>query len=247
MNAPDPAAATTPLPPHRGARRRLRDLDGPRPWPLVGNTLQVRRERVHQDIEAWAKRYGPYFVMRFGRREILVVCDHETTTRLLRERPDHFGRTQRLADVAQELRLKLGLFAAEGDAWREQRRMVMASFSPTHIRAYFPSMLNVTQRLERRWRQAGQADAWVDVPADLMRYTVDTITGLALGHDVNTLEATGDVIQRHLDEVGKNGLLDPASITRIQNAEGQAIEDFAKAPPAKAAKAARKAAYDLAQ
>ena len=55
------------------------------------------------------------------------------------------------------------------------------------------------------------------------------------------------VIQRHLDEVGKNGLLDPASITRIQNAEGQAIEDFAKAPPAKAAKAARKAAYDLAQ
>jgi Ca-activated chloride channel family protein len=55
------------------------------------------------------------------------------------------------------------------------------------------------------------------------------------------------VIQRHMDAVGKNGMLDPASITRIQNAEGQAMQDFAKEPPAKAAKAARKAAYDLAQ
>jgi hypothetical protein len=55
------------------------------------------------------------------------------------------------------------------------------------------------------------------------------------------------VIQRHMDEVGKNGMLDRTSINRIQSAEGQAMEDFAKAPPAKATKAARKAAYDLAQ
>jgi hypothetical protein len=55
------------------------------------------------------------------------------------------------------------------------------------------------------------------------------------------------VIQRHMTEVQNNKLLDPSSITRISGAEGQAMEDFAKAPPAKAAKAARKAAYELAQ
>lgn len=55
------------------------------------------------------------------------------------------------------------------------------------------------------------------------------------------------VIERHLAEVTNNTLLEPSSIDRIERAEGEAMRNFAKAPPAKAAKAARKAAYDLAQ
>jgi cytochrome P450 len=34
-----------------------------------------------------------------------------------------------------------------------------------------------------------------------MRYTVDTIAGLAFGSEVNTLETDGDVIQQHLDKI----------------------------------------------
>ena len=34
-----------------------------------------------------------------------------------------------------------------------------------------------------------------------MRYTVDTIAGLAFGAEVNTLETEGDVIQQHLDKI----------------------------------------------
>ena len=34
-----------------------------------------------------------------------------------------------------------------------------------------------------------------------MRYTVDTIAGLAFGAAVNTLESDGDVIQQHLDQI----------------------------------------------
>jgi cytochrome P450 len=37
--------------------------------------------------------------------------------------------------------------------------------------------------------------------ADLMRFTVDAIAGLAFGKDINTLESGEDVIQRHLDKV----------------------------------------------
>ena len=42
-----------------------------------------------------------------------------------------------------------------------------------------------------------------DIPlqADLMRFTVDAIAGLAFGKDINTLESGEDVIQRHLDKV----------------------------------------------
>jgi Ca-activated chloride channel family protein len=54
------------------------------------------------------------------------------------------------------------------------------------------------------------------------------------------------VVQRHLDDVARNGMLDAKSTARIQAAESQAIDDFKKAVPA-ASKAARQAAFELAQ
>jgi cytochrome P450 len=94
-----------------------------------------------------------------------------------------------------------GLFSANGDAWRRQRPMVMASFDPGHIKRYFPMIVNVTQRFARRWQRAAVAGQSIDLQADLMRYTVDVTAGLAFGADVNTLESGEEVIQQHLDKV----------------------------------------------
>ena len=47
--------------------RRLKDLPGPRGWPLLGNTLQVKPARIHLDVEQWAAQFGPLFRMRLGR------------------------------------------------------------------------------------------------------------------------------------------------------------------------------------
>jgi cytochrome P450 len=94
-----------------------------------------------------------------------------------------------------------GLFGANGDTWRRQRRMVMAAFDPGHVRRYFPSLQQVAQRLAARWQLAAQSDRAIDLQADLMRYTVDTIAGLAFGAEVNTLQSDEDVIQKHLNQI----------------------------------------------
>lgn len=193
---PEPAGLTAPA-----RMRQLADLGGPRGWPIVGNALQIQRERVHQDMEGWCREHGPYFVVRFGRRKVLVVADHEASNLVLKARPHDFRRSTRLSEAAASLGMALGLFMAEGERWHHQRRMVMASFAPQRIRSYFPSMLNVAQRLHDRWLQAAHQQQTIDLQADLMRYTVDAITGLAFGHDVNSLQAEGDVIQRHLDAI----------------------------------------------
>jgi putative nucleotidyltransferase with HDIG domain len=44
-------------------------------------------------------------------------------------------------EIGAEMGLPQGLFGAEGEDWRKQRRMVMASFAPGHVRAYFPSLV----------------------------------------------------------------------------------------------------------
>ena len=184
------------------ALREIDDLPGPRGLPLLGNLLQMDRQRVHQTVERWAREYGPYFRFALPGRRFLAVADHEAIAALLRDRPEGFRRSVRLAEVWSELGLPDGVFGAhDGDAWRRQRRMVMAGFDPTHVRAYFPALVKVTQRLHGRWQKAARNHTPIDLQADLMRYTVDAITGLAFGADINTLESDADVIQRHLDKL----------------------------------------------
>ena len=182
----------------------LRDIDelpGPRGMPVVGNLLQIELGRIHQILEKWAHEFGRYFRFELGGHHFLVVADHEVIGAVLRDRPDGFRRTVRLQNVAQEMGLGPGLFGAEGEAWRHQRRMVMAGFDPAHIRDYFPALMKVTHRLHGRWQKAARAGVAIGLQPDLMRFTVDAIAGLAFGADVNTLESDEDVIQRHLDKI----------------------------------------------
>lgn len=195
----DTTGAAPPAAPTRV--RRIEELPGPRGLPVLGNLLQVRRERLHRDVEAWVRRYGPVFRFRLGRRRLVVVADPDAVSTVLRDRPDGFRRTSRFERITREMGLRIGVFGAEGEAWRRHRRMVMASFDPGHVRAYFPSLLRVAQRLDTRWRRNARSGVGIDLQADLMRYTVDAIAGLAFGADVNTLESDDDVIQRHLDKI----------------------------------------------
>ncbi|MFN0182474.1 MAG: cytochrome P450 [Aquabacterium sp.] len=185
------------------AAKALRDYDslpGPRPWPVLGNLPQIRIDRIHQHFEAWSREYGPYYRLTMG-GPLLVVSDHAVVQQVLRDRPDGFRRTKRLEAIGREMGLKPGLFGSEGEMWKRQRRMVMSAFDPGHVKSYFPSLVRCTERLHGRWGQAAQAGRTIDLQADLMRFTVDAISGLAFGTDVNTLESDDDVIQRHLDHI----------------------------------------------
>ena len=196
MTSPSETAAAAPT-----RLREIGELPGPPGLPFVGNLFQVDRARIHQQIERWARQYGPSFRFQFGNRRIVAIADHQAVGALLRDRPDGFRRTKKLAEISAEIGSAVGVFGAEGEAWKRQRRMVMAGFDPRHLRAYFPSLVAVSERLAARWGRAADADAPIDLQADLMRYTVDTVAGLAFGAAVNTLESEHDVIQQHLDKI----------------------------------------------
>ena len=179
---------------------RISELPGPKGLPILGNLLEAETSRLHLVAEEWSRKYGDYFRFRMGQREIVALANPEIIAGVLRERPDGFRRTERLSAIAEDMGFN-GLFAANGDTWRRQRPMVMASFDPNHIKTYFPALVKVTRRFESRWRRAAAAGETVDLQADLMRYTVDVTSGLAFGADINTLESKDEVIQTHLDKV----------------------------------------------
>ena len=177
------------------------DLPGPRGLPLFGNALQLDRPRIHQQFEQWSHEFGPLFKLKLPGRRMLVASNHEMVATVLRDRPDGFSRPRKLEQIWIELGLPVGLFIANGDVWKRQRRMVMAGFDPTHVKHYYPAMVGVAQRLTARWHRAVAAEQAIDLQPDLMRYTVDAIAGLAFGAGVDTLSSDGDVIQQHLDQI----------------------------------------------
>lgn len=177
---------------------RIADLPGPPGLPLVGNAHQIERVRFHQCLEQWRDDYGDLYRMRIWTRRFVVVGDPQLAAEALRARPGTFGRTARTATAASEMGFG-GLFASNGEQWRKQRTMVMSAFDPGHVRRYFPALVQVAARLAARWERAGGQP--VPLQADLMRYTVDVIAGLAFGTDINTLEGDDDVIQRHMDHI----------------------------------------------
>jgi cytochrome P450 len=183
------------------AARRWQDLPGPRGVPVFGNLLQLQSSRLHLQLEQWCRDYGPAFRLRIGPRRVLVIGDHTQIAAALRDRPDGFRRTERLEQVSREMGLQGGVFISNGSAWKQQRRMVMAGFDPAHVKRYHPALQRVAQRLAGRWAKAASAGSTIDLQADLMRFTVDAIAGLAFGAEVNTLESDGDVIQQHLNRV----------------------------------------------
>ncbi|OYZ03285.1 MAG: hypothetical protein B7Y42_01135 [Polaromonas sp. 28-63-22] len=181
--------------------RRFDDLPGPRGVPFLGNALQLDAPRLHQQLEQWRLEFGPLYKLQIGQRRLLAVADHQLIAAILRDRPAGFKRTSRLEEIWLEMKLPLGVFGANGEVWQRQRRMVMAGFDPAHVKSYFPALQAVAGRLVGRWDRAALAGQDIDLQADLMRYTVDTIAGLAFGAEVNTLGSGGHVIQQHLDKI----------------------------------------------
>src|ERR1700688_3824938 len=104
--------------------RRVADLPGPRAWPIVGNMLQLRTGALHASLEDWALRYGPLYRMQFGPYAAVGISEPGLIEQVLRQRPDAVSRSPRVSRLILEMGFN-GLFTAEGETWRRQRRSVM--------------------------------------------------------------------------------------------------------------------------
>jgi cytochrome P450 len=178
--------------------RRIRDLPGPPRLPLVGNALDLKTGASHVALEAWAREYGPMFRFRIGRHEILGLSEPTLINEILRHRPRECSRNPRLAQLMDELGSR-GVFTAEGESWRRQRRLVMRALRPEAVKHFFPVIRTVTERLERQWRAAAAAGRAVDVVRDLKRYSIDVTTWLAMGIDVDTLNHPDNPLQEDVE------------------------------------------------
>jgi cytochrome P450/nitrite reductase/ring-hydroxylating ferredoxin subunit len=181
-------------------KRSLDELPGPKPRPLFGNAHQIDLSKAHLVFEGWAKQYGPTCRFWRGRTPIVVTSDARMINEILRARPETFRRSARTDATLSEVGVK-GVFNAEGAAWRSQRNLAVAALAQRNLKQLYPHIETVAHRLKRRWDQAAATGEALDVVDEMKRFTVDVTMLVAFGHDANTVEASNDVIQRHLEVI----------------------------------------------
>jgi cytochrome P450 len=180
------------------APRAWHDLPGPRPLPWIGNLHQVDKSAFHRSLEQGAADWGPLYRFHFGRTKALVISDAALMLPLLRDRPEPLRRSSRLSRLLDGANGAGGVFTAEGDAWRAQRKLVTRALTPEVIRKFHPTLHLLVQRLATRWRALAVAGSPIDIARDLKALTLDVTVALSMGEDINTLEHDDNPLQRDI-------------------------------------------------
>ncbi|MDY7225203.1 cytochrome P450 [Hyalangium rubrum] len=180
--------------------RGMDSLPGPRPLPLLGNTLEMKPTSFHLVLEDWARRYGEIYRCHMGPRPVVVLSNPEVIRKVLIDRPATFRRLRNLEKVMEDMNL-LGVFPAEGETWRRQRKLLNPGFQATHLETFYPSLSTITQRLRGVMELAAKEAHTVDVLPLIMRYTVDVTCIVSFGLDLNTVEKGSDTLQLQLEQI----------------------------------------------
>ncbi|MFH8989666.1 cytochrome P450 [Streptomyces sp. NPDC017940] len=160
----------------------------PRRVPLIGDVLGANVRTPVQDSMAIGRRLGPVFRRKAFGKEIVFVWGARLAAELADEArfAKHVGLgVANLRPVAGD-----GLFTAYNHEpnWQLAHDILAPGFSREAMAGYHPLMLDVAGQLTARWDAAAAAGRAVDVPGDMTKLTLETISRTGFGHDFGSFE-----------------------------------------------------------
>jgi len=170
VTAPIAASASAPLAP------------GPRGWPIVGNLPGMVRDRLGF-VSGLQREYGEIFRVRVGGRELNLLSNPEFIKHVLVDNAANYVK----GDIFKKLEpfLGKGLFTAEGDLWRRQRRLMQPHFHKESVAALVGLMVETIAASIERWRPRARSGEAFDFAPEMMRLTLDVVTRALFGADVD--------------------------------------------------------------
>ena len=118
---------------------------------------------------------------------------------ILQKRPETFRRTAKLEEMTTEVGI-YGVFSSEGETWKRQRKLTAPAFTPTQVRSHYESIAIICNRLRNKWhkkiesKKTPQKGIKIDILAELMSFTLDIISVIAFGYDLNSIEKDSEIV-----------------------------------------------------
>lgn len=180
---------------------------GPKPLPYVGNVLEFRRDQLGY-LEWLQRTYGDMATVHLGTTPIVMLFRPEHVRYVLTENPRNF--TSREVAFGLINLVGDGLLTIDGEAHREQRRLVQSAFHKKRVEGYADVMVQYTQEMLKGW-YAGQR---LDMAREMQELTL-RIVGMCLFH-VDIADQVNEFGQAFTDMIGNPiGLLEGFLNVRI--------------------------------
>jgi cytochrome P450 len=80
-----------------------------------------------------------------------------------------------------------GVFSSHGETWTKDRRMFAPPLNRKNVNDYIPFVRTTTQRLIEKWSTAIPSTPTIVINHDLLAYTMDNISLVAFGQDMDCL------------------------------------------------------------
>src|SRR2546430_12454735 len=121
---------------------------GPKGLPIIGNTLQFRRDPLHF-VREMQQIYGQMATIHFGKLPVVMFFRPEHVRYFLVEKPRNFVKPG-----LGNLRFLLGdgLLTTDGDFHRQQRRLVQPAFHKHRVESYADTMVQLTEEMIAQWQ-----------------------------------------------------------------------------------------------
>jgi cytochrome P450 len=127
---------------------------GPKGLPIVGNTLQFRRDPL-QFVREMQQTYGRMATVHFGKLPVVLFFRPEHVRYFLVEKPRNFVKPG-----LGNLRFLLGdgLLTTDGDSHRQQRRLVQPAFHKHRVESYADTMVQLTEEMIAQWQPGSEVN-----------------------------------------------------------------------------------------
>src|ERR1700712_5974516 len=186
---------------------RLRPA-APVPHNRILNRIQVVREIGRNAVAAFGERayQERYIYDRNWMQDFLLVSDPDGVKRVLL---DNFGNYVKGRQVQRTTGPALGngLFNANGDSWKFQRRTTAPMFSLRHVADFYAPMARVAASEISRWDNLADGTV-VDAADAMMRLTYAIITDTMFSNDVKIdYPALAGHFVTYLDTLGRGDLV----------------------------------------
>uniref|UniRef100_A0ACD5X202 Uncharacterized protein n=1 Tax=Avena sativa TaxID=4498 RepID=A0ACD5X202_AVESA len=174
------------------AARRVDEKPGLQPYPLLGHLPQflANRHRI-MDWMSEVLASQPTCTLVFSRPggvRGIITANPANVEHILRAGFDNFPKGPRFASLLHDF-LGRGIFNADGEAWRSQRKAASYEFNTRSLRVFVAQSVHseLHGRLIPLLRRAVSSGQPIDIQDTLERYAFDNICRVAFDHDPGQL------------------------------------------------------------
>ncbi|CAN6307479.1 unnamed protein product [Urochloa humidicola] len=169
---------------------------GLEPYPLIGHLPQLMANR-HRVLDWMTDALAgtptcTFVIHRPGGVHGAITANPANVEHILRASFDNYPKGPRVLSMMHDF-LGRGIFNADGDAWRVQRKVASYEFNTRSLRAFVARCVRdeLHGRLLPLLRRAAASGAGVDLQNVLERFAFDNICRVSFDHDPRQLPADG--------------------------------------------------------